>query len=99
MHPLPFKSNIIIKTLEKKKEVCLIRGGGTRMYVIKQNESELANITFDVTSNTTKEKFPLVFYCFAKPSTACISGTNINKPILWGFLLNIAFKTILHVEN
>ena len=48
--------------------------------VIKQNESELANINFEI-KLTKRTNFP----CFPKPSIACISESNI--PIFTGFLV------------
>ena len=48
--------------------------------VIKQNESECANIDFE--KWLIKSKNFMCFYCFAEPSTACISGTN--QPIFMG---------------
>ena len=53
--------------------------------VIKQNESEPTNIDFEI--QPIKRKISFVFYCFAKPSTTCISETN--QPIFMGFLLKV----------
>ena len=47
----------------------------------KQSESELANIDFEILP--IKGNLSLIFYCFAKPSTACTSGSN--HPIFMGF--------------
>ena len=64
---------------------------GSVRYVIKQNESKVANTDFEIELIKTK-KF-LCFLLFCKPTTACcISGTN--QPIFMGFSAKCSIKNV-----
>ena len=56
--------------------------------VIKQNELEFTNT--DLRYSQSKRKKSFVSYCYAKPSTACISGSN--QPIFIGFSAKCGVK-------
>ena len=56
--------------------------------MIKQNQSEVGNIDFKIEPNKAENVF--VSYCFWKPSTAHIFGTN--RPISMGFSAKCSFE-------
>ena len=79
-------SGFLLKPINRQLQVWVT-------YVIKQYQ----NIDFKVYSKL-KEQIFMVFYCFSKPSTACISGT-INQPAFMNSFHGFFFFAKCGIKN